>query len=275
MSLEFLDTYSKNNEINGLKNIPDGMIEVSKANDHNLDYRIQMNDYSIFQYHRNNGISKIGLIQPGTQEKRTNASLEIMADYGNTTYLMRPTEGTLQLSDRINQAYMRKLFNDTFVLAGQQFMPFKPNTRGEALKILNTIGCIGFPVMMCLGMPAFLYTIVLEKENRLLENMKINGMQMINYWYVGYLFNFMCQMVIIWSFLLFGRFVSGISFFSETHFGLIALAYTGWGACSVSMAFLLSCFINKADSAAMIGYVFSIIMVLGASTFCTCGGVYN
>lgn len=62
MSLEFLDTYSKNNEINGLKNIPDGMIEVSKANDHNLDYRIQMNDYSIFQYHRNNGISKIGLI---------------------------------------------------------------------------------------------------------------------------------------------------------------------------------------------------------------------
>lgn len=154
-------------------------------------------------------------------------------------------------------------------------MPFKPDTRSEALKILNTIGMIGFPVMMSLGMPAFLYTIVLEKENRLLENMKINGMQMINYWIVGYIFNFIYQMIIIVSFLSFGRFFSGISFFSETHFGVILLAYTGWGMCCVSMAFLLSCFINRANSAAMIGYVFSIIMVLGASTFCTCGGVYH
>ena len=44
------------------------------------------------------------------------------------------------------------------------------------MKILNSIGSIAFPVMMSLGMPAFLYTIVLEKENRLLEIMKINGL---------------------------------------------------------------------------------------------------
>lgn len=66
MSFEFLDTYSKNNEIKGLEGLPDGMIEVGKANSKKLDYRIQMNDYSIFQYHRNNGISKIGIIQPGS-----------------------------------------------------------------------------------------------------------------------------------------------------------------------------------------------------------------
>lgn len=197
-----------------------------------------------------------------------------MDDYGNTTYLMRPTEGTLQLADRINQAYLRSIFNNTFVMAGQQFMPFKPEVRAEALKILNAIGCLTFPVVMSLGMPAFLYTIVLEKENRLLENMKINGLQMVNYWFVGYIFNFIYQMVTILAYLMFGRYVSGISFFSETHFGVIFLAYTGWGMCSVSMAFLLSCFINRANSAAMIGYVFSIIMVLGSSTFCTCGGVY-
>lgn len=62
MSFEFLDTFSKNNEIKGLDLLPDGMIEIGKANKENFAYRIQMNDYSIFQYHRNNGISKIGLI---------------------------------------------------------------------------------------------------------------------------------------------------------------------------------------------------------------------
>ena len=42
-----------------------------------------------------------------------------MADYGNTTYLLRPTEGTLSLADRMNQAYIRSIFNQTFVMAGQ------------------------------------------------------------------------------------------------------------------------------------------------------------
>jgi hypothetical protein len=189
--------------------------------------------------------------------------------------MMRPTEGCLSLADRMNQAYMRSIFKDIYVTAGQQFMPFKPDVRTQSLKILNSIGCLTFPVILSLGMPAFLYTIVLEKENRLLENMKINGMQMINYWFTGYIFNFGCQMIIIICYLLFGRYVSGISFFSETHFGVVFMAYVGWGMISVSLAFFLSCFINKANSAAMIGYVFSIIMVLGSTTFCTCGGVYE
>lgn len=82
-------------------------------------------------------------------------------------------------------------------------------------------------------------------------------------------------MMVIICYLLFGRFLSGISFFTDTHFGLILLTYSAWGMCSVSLAFLLSCFLSRANSAAMIGYVFSIIMVLGGSTFCTCGGIYN
>lgn len=123
-------------------------------------------------------------------------------------------------------------------------------------------------------MPAFLYTIVMEKETRLLENMKINGLQMVNYWIVGFVFNMGYQMIVIISYLLFGRYFSGISFFTDTHFGVIFLTYTAWGTVSVALAFLLSCFLNRANSAVMIGYVFSIIMVLGSSTICTCGGVY-
>jgi len=56
------DLMDKNSEIPGLDETPDGMIEVSKSNPRNFDYRIQINDYSYFQYHRNNGITKLGLI---------------------------------------------------------------------------------------------------------------------------------------------------------------------------------------------------------------------
>lgn len=142
------------------------------------------------------------------------------------------------------------------------------------MKIINSFGAVIFPVALAMSMPAFLYSIVLEKENRLLENMKINGLQMVNYWIVGFFFNMGCQMVIIMSYLLFGKFVSDISFFTDTNFMIVLLAYTAWGMCSVSIAFLLSCFLNKANSAVSIGYVFSIIMVLGSSTAMTCGGLY-
>ena len=48
MSAEFLDSYSKNNVIKGLEDVPDGMIEFTKASKENLAYRMQMNDHSIF-----------------------------------------------------------------------------------------------------------------------------------------------------------------------------------------------------------------------------------
>ena len=40
LSQQFLDTYSKNTEIEGLEKVPDGMVEIGKASKENLMYRI-------------------------------------------------------------------------------------------------------------------------------------------------------------------------------------------------------------------------------------------
>jgi len=106
---------NKNREIGGLENTPDGMIEISSSNPRKFDYRLQINDYSYFQYHRNNGITKLGLVQPGIQKTEFG---EDMADTGNTTYVMRPVEGAMQLQDKMNQAYLREIFPGTHVISG-------------------------------------------------------------------------------------------------------------------------------------------------------------
>lgn len=90
--------------------------------------------------------------------------------------MTRPTEGALDLSHRMNQAYINKLFPETYIVAGQQFMPFKPNLRQEAQKLVSGAGYVVVPVLQSLCTPVFLYNIVLEKEFRLIENMKINGL---------------------------------------------------------------------------------------------------
>ena len=91
----------------------------------------------------------------------------------------------------INQAYLRELFPDdpTYVINGMQFMPFQPSLDVEIERIINLIGLAVFPSCLCLALPVFIYNLVLEKETKLLETMKINGMKMSYYWLVNFSFN--------------------------------------------------------------------------------------
>lgn len=192
-----------------------------------------------FQYHRNNGITKIGIVQ-----NKNNDEAALLDDSGNTTYVMRPTEGAMQLIDRMNNAYIRSHFNDTFVIAGQQFMPFKPAGRNEAEKVVNAIGDLAYPVLLALGLPVYLYGLVLEKEKRLVQTMRINGLKMYNYWLVNFLFSMAQYMTVMLIFYLAGYYWSKLTIFTDTDPIIILSIYVGWGLNQVSQAFFLSCFLN-------------------------------
>ena len=69
-------------------------------------------------------------------------------------------------------------------------MTFKPNVMREAQMLVNGAGYVVYPVLFSLSLPVFLYNIVLEKESRLIQNMKINGLKMSNYWIVPRSLNF-------------------------------------------------------------------------------------
>jgi hypothetical protein len=105
----------KSTTLDSIKKVPDGTLLLQKVSDEKFGYRVQILDHLQFQYHRNNGITKIGIVQ----EKERDESSEIaLDDYGNTTYILRPTEGAMQLIDRMNNAYVRSHFNDTYIISG-------------------------------------------------------------------------------------------------------------------------------------------------------------
>lgn len=58
-------------------------------------------------YHRNNGVTKLGIV-------------DTLGGQGveKTSYMVRPTEGALMLTDRMNNAYIRSIFDDTYVVSG-------------------------------------------------------------------------------------------------------------------------------------------------------------
>jgi hypothetical protein len=61
------------------------------------------------------------------------------------------------------------------------------------------------PICMSMGLPVFLYQIVLEKETRVIEYMKMNGMKMYYYWKVNYIFNLGFYLITAIIFMFFGN----------------------------------------------------------------------
>ena len=162
-----------------------------------------------------------------------------------TSWFMRVTEGVLTMSDKINQAYINSIFPVNYILSGSQFMAFKADMKKDVQRIINGAGYIVFPMIFSLCLPVFLYNIVLEKESRLLQNMKINGLQMQNYWFVTFMFNFVTHLVCAFTTILFGRYVFRLNFFLETTIEFLAIAIFGWGLNLVSLAFLISVFFES------------------------------
>jgi len=58
---EKIDFKDRNSEVPGLHNLPDGAFWIKEASNLKLSYNLQINDNRYYQYHRNNGVTKIGL----------------------------------------------------------------------------------------------------------------------------------------------------------------------------------------------------------------------
>jgi hypothetical protein len=96
-------------------------------------------------------------------------------------------------------------------------MPEKIDMKEFYIALINFTSGILYPLALGLLIPVFMYTLVLEKEEKLLQMMKMNGLKMTNYWIVYLIFNMTYSLVTMTVFMLFGLYISNLSFFTETN----------------------------------------------------------
>ncbi len=107
-------------------------------------------------------------------------------------------------------------------------MPIVGEDKGFILRIISVTGASLYPLALSLLLPIFMYVIVLEKEEKLLEMMKMNGMRMREYWLMTFLFCMMISFLTFLLFFLFGFFLLELDFFTDTNAGILALVLMGW-----------------------------------------------
>ena len=236
-------------EVDDLHLLPDGAITVRNASKELLDYNLQIDDIWYNQYHRNNGITKLGIV------------------VGNMSmFLYRTIEGQIFVTDLVNRAYARSLFPDTWIFSSVQNMPMNVSVNSKVQRALDMVGVAIFPFCLCFLLPVFLFMKVQEKEDKLLEIMKMNGMKTLYYWIVNFIFDCMSYAITIVIFVLFGYFIMKLKSFVDTSFALQLLMFVGWGFAQISMAFALYPFLRKAYTASLLGYIIALWFTVIAVT---------
>ena len=130
------------------------------------------------------------------------------------------------------------------------------------MRLLNILGSTLFPLSLSLLLPVFMYAIVLEKEEKLRELMKMNGMKMSTYWGITFLYNFFIYATMVGIFFWFGNYMCELQFFYQTNIWILLVFFIGWGYAQIALAFFFQSFLNKARTATVIGYLISIWMAL-------------
>jgi ABC-type multidrug transport system ATPase subunit len=225
--------------------LPDGAITINTINSTQFSYKLQINDNRLPPYHRANGVTKLLIFNPTTN------------DYSG---VMQVANGMIWAADLFNRAYFKNFFEDVVIISGVQIMPYDvDSSSGDNIqRIINLAGSTFYPMAVSLLMPLFMYTIVLEKESKLIEIMKINGMKMRFYWLSNFSFNFLLYTVTMFIFNVVGGVALKLSLFTDTNLILLFLIYLGWGLCQVGMAFFFQAFLSNARSATIIGYIISL-----------------
>ena len=169
-------------------------------------------------------------------------------------------EWHVEAASIINKAYIKSNFQNTTVLVGINSYPYELNIEFLMGKTDAAETAYLIPFCLCLGLPVFMYSLVLEKEKLLVENMKINGLNLQNYWFVNFVFNYGYYSVTMILFYGFGKYVFKMIVFEKTNSFIMLSVLNGWGLSQISLAFFMSVFIRKASLVSIIGYTLSIFL---------------
>ena len=136
-------------------------------------------------------------------------------------------------------------------------MPISTSEGALLLKVIGIAGASLYPIALSILLPVFLYTFILEKEERLREMMKMNGLKVRNYWIVNYVWNLGLYSVSTFIFFIFGRYILNVPFFTETSPAILVVILFGWGLSQVSLSFFYQNFLAKARTATSKHYFLS------------------
>jgi hypothetical protein len=117
---------------------------IYEANPKILKFDARVNDVHYWQYHRENGFTKVGIVDPEHDPPLDTSVLKVI-------------DGQVEAASLINKAYMKENFKNLTVVTGINFYPFEIDIQWYAKKMQAEECAFVVPICLCLGLPVFMY----------------------------------------------------------------------------------------------------------------------
>ncbi|EFA80182.1 ABC transporter A family protein [Heterostelium album PN500] len=177
-------------------------------------------------------------------------------EYGNisdpTIYLF-----TMNL---LESAYIYYVYGQEFIInSNLTQLPFEQMP--PTIDVGSLLGGLFYPFALSFLLPLFVFSIVLEKQERLRDMCLMMGLRMRNYWIVTYLFDFLlyiCALIIVVGISV----GFGFAVFTQGSAFAMFLLLFGWGNAMITFSFFLSTLFKRTRTATVSCYFLLIISVI-------------
>lgn len=138
------------------------------------------------------------------------------------------------------------------------------NSSGSVNSIFSSIiyllQCNMISIALSMSFPIMLYTLVLEKEEKIKDLLEMNGLVRKWYW-LAYIIHYFLQTNLIgFTFVLIGYFLLPmIEYYARTSLILQFFVVTVWNFSQVMLALFISCFIKSSKLSQIVGYLICIL----------------
>ena len=235
--------------------IPDGVLLFNKyTNNTGMDVNMQVNNLLKYTYHRSNGIT-IFLMAKNLTNPHPRDSMAFMV----------PTEGYIGTMTYLNNKFLKK-----------QTRRNAPTIYSLISMTVDSTAIFGFldsgiaaicatfiPVALSMGFPLMLYSLVLEKEEKIIGLLQINGLSNRNYWISIYIFYFGLFSVTTTIFSVLGWVFVDSTFFTHVNKFILTIFFVSWNLSQIGFSIFLSILIDTSIYANLIGYLLAVLMTLG------------
>lgn len=154
-----------------------------------------------------------------------------------------------------SNAFLRNTIGEQAItrLVGLMQMP-KPAT-SLTLDIASLIGTLFYTWLLQLLLPVMLSTLVMEKEGRLRNMMKMHGLGDEAYWIIQYIWYFMINLIYVWILIGIGTAIN-LAFFKLTSYSFQFVFYLLWVSCLIATTFLLSSLFASTRTAVVTSFLY-------------------
>ena len=232
--------------------VPEGAITVNLLNETLFYYTVQIRDYLVSNYHRGSGVTLFYIFNENSK------GYEILPS---------AITGMSWEIGIMNKAYMHKIFPNITVSSGLQILPIGPEDNEVNVQRVTSVVASGiYPFVISLLIPFFIYTIVNEKDKKIFQFLKINGVKMRYYWISNFIVDYCFYAITTLVFVIVEIYIFKLRFLGESSFLLIILTLLGWGFSQIGLSYFFQAFISKERTSTVL--FLSFYFIISFALFC-------